>query len=919
MAGKTVATGYVELRVDDSKLEPSVKDKAAKVSREFGSRLGKELRALDLEPIDLNVDPRQARQAIDDTERRLRQLSDEAATAEIRIKTEAALAGLDRLRKKIGDVGEEAGPEAAAGFAARFGARIGPLLASAPVSPAILAAAAPAAVGVSALLAGAVVGAAGVGGVVGGMVIAARDQRVKDASSDLGAVILADLQRRAAGFVQPMLGGIDRVRAGWADVGDDLTRIFRASRFVEPLIDGVVDGAKGLISGFADAVDEADPVIESLRQMFAGIGTAVGDTFSLLSEDAGAGASAIEDLTLALTNFITVSGQLIHVGAVMKDYSDQLDTWIDRGRYWIEDNNRFIGGLAGVNDQIDLTADGFKAGSVEAEAYRKATLGTATAADFAALKQAGYTDAKIAGIDASGKYRAELERVRAQTAAAGTANENLVATQEQVTEAQQAATQAQQAYKRTLDELAPGLGRATQLAQGLRTAQQNLYGAAIAGSEANEAYQASWDALSESVKKNKGSLDVNTAAGRANRDSLQALLGASNEMYFANIAQGQSTDQARKKHEERTKAVREEARRLGLNKAETESLIKTYGKIPPKKQTEIIQKGLEAVAARLTDLYWLQRSLAEGKPFLEIKRAEQARKSGPPQFKGLAEGGQVTGAGPKGVDSVPILAAPGEFMQRTAAVDYYGVAAMRALNNRQIPREALRGYAAGGLIAPVETSGRYRFPVDLSETFVMSKKAALAKVIPAVPTAGATAPFMERLLERMFGVQMISGFRPGSRTLSGNLSWHARNKAVDFPPVKAMAAYMDATYGPRMLEIITPWQQYNRLRGRRHRYTGAVWNQHNFAGGNAHNHFAMARGGVIREEIFGVGRSGRTYSFGEGGRPETVTPGLPGGGGNTYHITVDVPVGAHPAETGRQVVEAIKAYETSNGSRWRER
>jgi hypothetical protein len=40
--------------------------------------------------------------------------------------------------------------------------------------------------------------------------------------------------------------------------------------------------------------------------------------------------------------------------------------------------------------------------------------------------------------------------------------------------------------------------------------------------------------------------------------------------------------------------------------------------------------------------------------------------------------------------------------------------------------------------------------------------------------------------------------------------------------------------------------------------------------------------------------------------------------GNTYHITVNVPATAHPAEVGRQVVTAIKAYEQGNGSRWRQ-
>jgi hypothetical protein len=137
-------------------------------------------------------------------------------------------------------------------------------------------------------------------------------------------------------------------------------------------------------------------------------------------------------------------------------------------------------------------------------------------------------------------------------------------------------------------------------------------------------------------------------------------------------------------------------------------------------------------------------------------------------------------------------------------------------------------------------------------------------------------------LRSVFGnVPVISGFRRNAHTLSGNLSYHALGRAIDISPVLGWAQYLRYFWGPRLRELITPWNELNILNGRPHRYTGAVWNQHNFAGGNAHIHAAMANGGVIREPVFGVGRSGRTYSFGERG-PETVTPGV----GGDVHVTV---------------------------------
>lgn len=64
-------------------------------------------------------------------------------------------------------------------------------------------------------------------------------------------------------------------------------------------------------------------------------------------------------------------------------------------------------------------------------------------------------------------------------------------------------------------------------------------------------------------------------------------------------------------------------------------------------------------------------------------------------MRGLANGdgytGLINGWGGKKSDVMPIMASRGEFMQQASAVDYYGVDAMRALNERKIPREWLAG------------------------------------------------------------------------------------------------------------------------------------------------------------------------------------------------------------------------------------
>jgi DNA repair exonuclease SbcCD ATPase subunit len=63
-------------------------------------------------------------------------------------------------------------------------------------------------------------------------------------------------------------------------------------------------------------------------------------------------------------------------------------------------------------------------------------------------------------------------------------------------------------------------------------------------------------------------------------------------------------------------------------------------------------------------------------------------------------GGFVSGAGTKTSDSIPAMLSNGEYVQRAAAVDYYGTDFMSAINNLQIPK-----FSTGGLVTPVSSAG----------------------------------------------------------------------------------------------------------------------------------------------------------------------------------------------------------------------
>lgn len=142
------------------------------------------------------------------------------------------------------------------------------------------------------------------------------------------------------------------------------------------------------------------------------------------------------------------------------------------------------------------------------------------------------------------------------------------------------------------------------------------------------------------------------------------------------------------------------------------------------------------------------------------------------------------------------------------------------------------------------------------------------------------------IAQRFPGLGMISGFRPGARTLSGNVSYHALGRAVDYPPNRALALWIRSSFGKVTKELITPWNELNLLNGKPHRYTGAVWNQHNFPGGNAHDHWAMD--GVTRVQ------PGWFTGYNGTGKPETLVnrdllgPGITINGGLHLHGVQDV-------------------------------
>jgi hypothetical protein len=123
-------------------------------------------------------------------------------------------------------------------------------------------------------------------------------------------------------------------------------------------------------------------------------------------------------------------------------------------------------------------------------------------------------------------------------------------------------------------------------------------------------------------------------------------------------------------------------------------------------------------------------------------------------------------------------------------------------------------------------------------------------------------------------VDLYSGVRRNSRTLSGRPSRHSMGKAIDITPTREIAEWIRSTYGARSYELITPWRDLMLYKGRPHKYSPDIERQHGVGNaGNDHIHWSTyADGGLANPRI-----PMRSYDTG-GGLPPGVTLAVNGTG-----------------------------------------
>lgn len=246
---------------------------------------------------------------------------------------------------------------------------------------------------IGAAISAAIIGGAGAGGVIGGVYLASKDPRVQAAGSELGKNLMSSLQQDAGVFVDPVLRSIDKVEGRFEQMNGRIKSIFsNSSGYLDPLVDGVLDAADGILRGVDALVAKAGPVMKALGKSFGIVGDDLGDAMEIISGDS-------EDAASALTTLAKASGELIKVGAYLVRGLTELYgvvSYLPRKFHELEYG---VAGLVGVSKDAQTTVAG-TATNTAALALGVAETGKAAAA--AVEPVATFTD-KVNNLASAGR------------------------------------------------------------------------------------------------------------------------------------------------------------------------------------------------------------------------------------------------------------------------------------------------------------------------------------------------------------------------------------------------------------------------------------------------------------------------------------------------------------------------------------
>lgn len=245
----------------------------------------------------------------------------------------AELAGLTRMRREVGGLGDEVkklGREGAS-TAMTFGSLFQGGLISALKTPqgaaAAAAVAAPAAIGAGAAAGGATLAGAGLGAVGLGVAGVADSKEVGAAWTQTAAEVEAAWRRASQPFVGPVVAAAHEFRDAFASI--DLDRMLgKAAMYVEPLARGAATFARSVGAGVSALVENAGPEIDAVADGLVELGRAAKIAMEEISDGSEGGAEAIRDLAHAVAVVVTGIGGFIGSAEKAYDTLKDFNVWI---------------------------------------------------------------------------------------------------------------------------------------------------------------------------------------------------------------------------------------------------------------------------------------------------------------------------------------------------------------------------------------------------------------------------------------------------------------------------------------------------------------------------------------------------------------------------------------------------------------
>lgn len=678
-------------------------------------------------------------------------------------------------------------------------------------------------------------------------------------AEDLGAALGPFIAQLASGRsrtdeLRDATGDAQAQYTGWANTLEQWKRIFQTSVLepvsgAAPVFGGTIDVAANLATGLfalkaagvdvAGGIGRATKAVGLLKSAALGpLGIALGVGVGLLGAWSAAKDEA-EQATREYTEAIrSDTGELAdNTRAVVVNRLEKeglLDTARDLG-IDVELLTDAILGEAGAQERLKRELDGAVGSTRDMSSLNVEALGAVNKLEGAVSREArAVKDAKD---QAYLKAEAMGDQKAATDKATGAADDHTGAQKDQRKAIDSTKTAAER-LDETFDELA---------------------GATIAAERAEIRFEEAVDNARKGIREHGKGLDTNREAGRRNREALLDLVEATFDHVGALADDGAKMNQLRSVFRDHRKDFRDTARQAGLTEDQIRDLEKQYGLVPGRVLTDVGVRGkdqavrdaraisgaLKGIGSSIADIRGRFRVSVGGSggipeatgDILDVPAAHM-------QAKIMRMPHRIGGeAGPESY--IPLA----NDARRPRAIGLLRQT-NELLGSPLVDPEPTAAFAKGGIF-----EGMWARP-----TIAYDVKKMLAAALGGVP--GYRAMF--RAVDRAFPwLTLISGFRPGAITATGNPSYHGMGRAIDINPSMTVFNWLRANYGSRSKELIFSPAGYRQIHnGRNHLYSGITRAMH-----WDHIHWAMRHGGIVDP--------GGPFGFTAAHAGGTVTPAMP--------------------------------------------